>query len=45
MPLDWIDVNEVSFNALLLVEQGFQWAVFIEPPADKKRKYWKDREV
>ena len=24
-----------------LVERGFEWTVFIEPPADRKRKYWK----
>jgi SAM-dependent methyltransferase len=23
-----------------LVEQGFQWSVFIEPPDDRVRKYW-----
>ncbi|MBE0697170.1 MAG: class I SAM-dependent methyltransferase [Anaerolineaceae bacterium] len=23
-----------------LVEHGYQWSVFIEPPADPKRKYW-----
>jgi precorrin-6B methylase 2 len=23
-----------------LVERGFQWSVFIEPPADRMRKYW-----
>jgi SAM-dependent methyltransferase len=23
-----------------LVRQGFQWAVFIEPPSDRVRKYW-----
>jgi SAM-dependent methyltransferase len=24
-----------------LVAQGFEWAIFIEPPKDKVRKYWK----
>jgi SAM-dependent methyltransferase len=23
-----------------LLQQGFEWAVFIEPPSDKMRKYW-----
>jgi SAM-dependent methyltransferase len=29
--------NEINH---FLVEQGFQWSVFIEPPDDRMRKYW-----
>mgnify|MGYP001025983741 FL=1 len=28
-----------------LVERGFDWAVFVEPPDDRVRKYWKKLQV
>jgi len=34
--------NDVDNDAHAhLVEHGYQWKVFIEPPADRLRKYWK----
>ena len=34
--------NDVDNDAhRFLVDHGFEWSVFIEPPADRRRKYWK----